>query len=127
MDYLQKRQEILQTFDSLDGNEVYEYLLELGQQLPVFIDSKKKPEYRVEGCSSRVWVYYNDQTGWHMTSDSKLVQGVLFLIYLDLMTGFKKPWLVEEVSIEKYLSITRRNGLAKILEKIMSIKDLKVV
>ena len=66
-----------------DWTERYQYLIDLGKQLPAFPDACKTEEYRVHGCQSMVWlVPSGDASSMHFeaTSDSAIVSGLIALV-----------------------------------------------
>jgi cysteine desulfuration protein SufE len=111
------RAEIVETFQSLERDDVYEYLLELGKKLPTFPDGLKKPEYMIEGCSSRVWIVF-ENNGLKMISDSVLVSGLLYMMMVDWYAQ-SRTLLADELDISHYLSMTRRNGLEQIKKRFV--------
>src|SRR3546814_3242971 len=53
----QAQQEIAEEFAFFgDWTERYQYLIDLGKQLPSFPETGKTEEYRVHGCQSMVWL-----------------------------------------------------------------------
>ena len=48
--------ELIENFDLLETwEEKYDYLIELGQELPPMDPAQKTEENRVKGCQSSVW------------------------------------------------------------------------
>ena len=48
-----------------DWTERYQYLIDLGRQLPPFPDANKTEENRVHGCQSMVWLTTSlRSSGW---------------------------------------------------------------
>ena len=48
--------EIVKEFEIFDGwMNRYEYIIDLGKQLPAFPDQWKIDQHRVVGCQSQVW------------------------------------------------------------------------
>ena len=49
--------EIIADFELFDDwTQKYEYIIELGQQLPALEERFKKEEYKIKGCQSSVWL-----------------------------------------------------------------------
>src|ERR1700759_964816 len=66
-----------------DWTERYQYLIDLGRQLPPFPDAEKNEENRVHGCQSMVWLIPSgDASRLHFeaTSDSAIVSGLIALL-----------------------------------------------
>ena len=61
----------------------YQYLIDLGKKLPVLESQYKKDEFRVQGCTSNLWVvpqYHNNRLTFLGASDSVIVQGLFYLV-----------------------------------------------
>ena len=53
----QKQQEIIDEFEIYDDwMDKYEYIIELGKELPIIADDRKTDDRLIEGCQSRVWL-----------------------------------------------------------------------
>ena len=110
-----------------DWTERYQYLIDLGRQLPVFPDERKTEENRVHGCQSMVWlVPSGDASRMHFdaASDSAIVSGLIALVlrvYSDRSAEdivATEPTFIEQIGLAKHLSPTRSNGLAAMLTKL---------
>ncbi|GAA0907198.1 SufE family protein [Rothia nasimurium] len=110
-----------------DWTERYQYLIDLGRQLPPFPEENKTEAFRVHGCQSMVWlVPSGDASKLHFeaTSDSAIVSGLIALVlrvYSDRPAQEivdTEPTYVQEIGLAKHLSPTRSNGLAAMLAKI---------
>ncbi len=110
-----------------DWTERYQYLIDLGKQLPAFPEQWKTEEHRVHGCQSMVWlVPSGDATKMHFEaiSDSAIVSGLIALVlrvYSDrpaqeIVTT--EPTFIGMIGLAKHLSPTRSNGLAAMLAKL---------
>jgi cysteine desulfuration protein SufE len=124
----QAQQEIADEFAFFgDWTERYQYLIDLGKQLPPFPEEYKTEEYRVHGCQSMVWlVPSGDASRMHFqaTSDSAIVSGLIALVlrvYSDRSAQeivATQPTYIEKIGLAKHLSPTRSNGLAAMLVKL---------
>lgn len=110
-----------------DWTERYQYLIDLGKQLPAFPEASKTDEWRVHGCQSMVWlVPSGDAAKMHFdaASDSAIVSGLLALllrVYSDRSAAdivATEPEFIQAIGLAKHLSPTRSNGLAATLAKI---------
>jgi cysteine desulfuration protein SufE len=110
-----------------DWTERYQYLIDLGKQLPPFPGAYKTEEYRVHGCQSMVWlVPSGDASRMHFeaTSDSAIVSGLIALVlrvYSDRSAAeivATEPAFIQTIGLAKHLSPTRSNGLAAMLVKL---------
>jgi cysteine desulfuration protein SufE len=124
----QAQQDIAEEFAFFgDWTERYQYLIDLGKQLPAFRDDWKTEEYRVHGCQSMVWlVPSGDASRMHFdaTSDSAIVSGLIALVlrvYSDRPAAeivATEPAFIQQIGLAKHLSPTRSNGLAAMLVKL---------
>lgn len=110
-----------------DWTERYQYLIDLGRQLPPFPDDRKTEEHRVHGCQSMVWLIPSgDASRMHFdaASDSAIVSGLIALVlrvYSDRSAREildTEPSFVQQIGLAKHLSPTRSNGLAAMLARI---------
>jgi cysteine desulfuration protein SufE len=110
-----------------DWTERYQYLIDLGRQLPPFPDERKTEENRVHGCQSMVWLIPSgDASRMHFdaASDSAIVSGLIALVlrvYSDRSAREiveTKPAFIQEIGLAKHLSPTRSNGLAAMLARL---------
>jgi cysteine desulfuration protein SufE len=124
----QAQQDIAEEFAFFgDWTERYQYLIDLGKQLPPFPEACKTEEYRVHGCQSMVWlVPGGDAAAMHFkaTSDSAIVSGLIALVlrvYSDRPAHeivATEPTFITAIGLAKHLSPTRSNGLAAMLAKL---------
>ncbi|EIL88837.1 SufE protein probably involved in Fe-S center assembly [Rhodanobacter fulvus Jip2] len=122
------QQEIAEEFAYFgDWTERYQYLIDLGKQLPPFPEEHKSEDYRVLGCQSMVWlVPSGDAQCMHFeaTSDSAIVSGLIALVlrvYSDRPARDivdTEPTFIGTIGLAKHLSPTRSNGLASMLAKL---------
>ncbi|MDF3981862.1 SufE family protein [Luteibacter sp. PPL554] len=110
-----------------DWTERYQYLIDLGRQLPAFPEQDKTEEHRVHGCQSMVWLIPSgDASRLHFAaaSDSAIVSGLIALVlrvYSDRPAQEivdTQPDFVQQIGLAKHLSPTRSNGLAAMLARI---------
>lgn len=124
----QAQQDIAEEFAFFgDWTERYQYLIDLGKQLPPFPETCKTEQYRVHGCQSMVWlVPGGDASRMHFEaiSDSAIVSGLIALVlrvYSDRTAQeivATEPQFIATIGLAKHLSPTRSNGLAAMLAKL---------
>ncbi|GGY23586.1 hypothetical protein GCM10008098_16340 [Rhodanobacter panaciterrae] len=124
----QAQQDIAEEFAFFgDWTERYQYLIDLGKQLPPFPEADKTEQYRVHGCQSMVWlVPSGDASKMHFEaiSDSAIVSGLIALVlrvYSDRSAQeivATEPQFIATIGLAKHLSPTRSNGLAAMLTKL---------
>lgn len=110
-----------------DWTERYQYLIDLGKQLPPLPERLKTEDYRVHGCQSMVWlVPSGDAARMHFdaASDSAIVSGLIALVlrvYSDRPAAeilATEPEFIQAIGLAKHLSPTRSNGLAAMLARL---------
>ncbi len=124
----QAQQDIAEEFAFFgDWTERYQYLIDLGRQLPPFPEASKVEAYRVHGCQSMVWlVPSGDASKMHFeaVSDSAIVSGLIALVlrvYSDRSAQeivATEPAFIGTIGLAKHLSPTRSNGLTAMLAKL---------
>jgi cysteine desulfuration protein SufE len=121
-----KLQQYIDTIEQLESEEVYDYVLELGQQNHVFTD--RLEQNFVHGCQSPVWVTGTDEpTGWEFSidSDSFMVRGVGQII-CDCLSGLTSDEIAQVTyydfkQLAVYFSTQRKQGMQAIINRIKSI------
>ncbi len=100
--------------------EKYEYLIEMGMDMPAMKPENKVNENLVKGCQSSVWFDVNCQDGmmvFEADSDSLVVKGMVAILYKlfnhqpakDVLEADLS--LFEELGLWRHLSSQRSNGL----------------
>lgn len=120
--------EIISEFSDLtDWEEKFQYLIELGEELPAYPEDKRSDAYIVPGCQSRVWVcpiLNEDTLTFYADSDTALTKG-LIAILIRVFSGHSASEIataslgfIDEIGLSKFLSISRRNGLTSMVNKL---------
>lgn len=114
-------------FDDWMGR--YEYLIDLGKDLPQFPEAWRTDENKIRGCQSQVWFRTELQDGrmrFQGISDAAIVSGliaVLMRVYGDRypkdILG-SKPDFIAEIGFDQHLSPTRSNGLHAMLAALQA-------
>jgi len=129
MSIIQKQQELISEFAMFPTwMEKYEYIIDLGKDLPVLDESLKNEDHLIKGCQSRVWISAskNENGTLHFTADSDAIitKGMVSLI-LRVFEGEKGQDIVDapmdflkEIGLLENLSPTRSNGLAAMIKQI---------
>ena len=132
VDFPPTTEELLETFDDLpDWDERYDFLIDLGRELPKLDEKYCLPENKVDGCLSTVWLVTQNENG-HMQiladSDSIIVKG-LIVVLLSLYHDRDPTAVIEtdpqeffkKLGLEQHLSHGRRNGLYSMVERIRQL------
>ncbi|GHA86748.1 SufE family protein [Modicisalibacter luteus] len=125
--------ELIEEFNIFDNwMDRYQYIIDMGKQLPDFPDELKTPETKIQGCQSNVWMHHErreEVVHFQATSDAAIVSGliaVLMRIYNDRSPEEivdTPPSFLEELGLDKHLSPTRSNGLHAMLQRIYSVAE----
>ena len=105
----------------------YEYVIDLGRQLPSFNDEWKTEENKIKGCQSQVWLKTEMRDGkMHIDgmSDAAIVSGLVAIVLRvysdqapqDILDA--KPDFISDIGFNDHLSPTRSNGLHSMLRTI---------
>ncbi len=124
----QAQRELVEEFAFLeDWMDRYQYIIDMGRELPEFPDAWRTEEHRVHGCQSQVWLHSEPREGrlhFQATSDSAIVAGLIALL-MRIYSGRRPeevvhtpPAFVAELGLDRHLSPTRSNGLRAMLERI---------
>ena len=121
----------LNLFD--DWMERYQYIIEMGRDLPPFPEYWADDAHRVPGCQSRVWmeaVYRGGKLFFAGTSDAAIVSGLIALL-LRVYSGrppaeilATDPVFLKELGLLEALSTNRGNGIASMARKVREIAAL---
>ncbi len=124
----QLQAELVDEFEIFDDwMSRYEYVIDLGRQLPEFPDDWRTEENKIQGCQSQVWLHMQLQDGKvHIDgmSDAAIVSGLVAIV-LRVYSGQTpqdildtKPDFINDIGFNDHLSPTRSNGLHSMLRTI---------
>lgn len=127
--------ELRELFECLpDWTMRYQQIIDFGQTLPVMPAALKTPANFVSGCQSQVHLAARIQPGTADTiefladSDADIVRGLIALLQ-QLFSGqraaailaFDAAAFFADLGLDSHLSLTRRNGLAAMLQRIRQL------
>ncbi len=105
----------------------YEYLIDLGKNLPPLDESKKTEERLIKGCQSRVWLDWKTENGrlyFTADSDAIITKGIISLL-ISVYSGRTPQEIsdddfsfLDRIGLKENLSPTRANGLVSMIETI---------
>ncbi len=105
----------------------YEYLIDLGKNLPPLDESKKTEERLIKGCQSRVWLDWKIENGrlyFTADSDAIITKGIISLL-ISVYSGRTPQEIsdddfsfLDRIGLKENLSPTRANGLVSMIETI---------
>lgn len=110
-----------------DWLDRYNYLIELGGELPEIDPRYKTNEYLINGCQSKVWLHADLVDGkleFSADSDAIIVKGIVALL-VKVLNGrtpdeiMENPlFFIDEIGLSQNLSPTRSNGLLAMVKKM---------
>jgi len=113
-----------------DWADKYEYIIELGKQLPLIDEQYKTADYLVTGCQSQVWLNAEIIDGKVLLtadSDALITKGIIALLIRVLSEHTAEEivqadlYFIEKIGLQGHLSMTRANGLWSMVGRIKSI------
>ena len=110
-----------------DWLDRYNYLIELGNDLPEIDPKYRTNEYLINGCQSKVWLHaeLNDgKVDFIADSDAIIVKGIVALL-MKVLNGRTPDEILEnelhfidDIGLRQNLSPTRSNGLLAMVKKM---------
>jgi cysteine desulfuration protein SufE len=120
--------QIIEEFSMFDDwMDRYNYLIELGQDLPEIDPKYKTEDNLISGCQSKVWLNaeYNDGTmEFTADSDAIIVKGIVALLIRVLNHQPAEEvmntelYFIDKIGLKENLSPTRSNGLVAMVKKM---------
>ena len=119
--------EFVDNFELLgDWDQRYQYLVELGEQLPPMAEALKIESNRVKACMSKVWIDANVENGvvsYSGDCDTSVIKGVLALL-ISLCNGLTAEQIeqqnmddiFERLNLAEHLSPNRHVGVYAIFD-----------
>lgn len=125
-----RAQQVIDEFSLFDDwMSRYEYLIELGEDIPRLDEGQKTEDNYIHGCQSDVWIQseFDDQDGvLHFRGDSnaKITKGLAALIIR--VVDEQPPEAVasadfdflDDIGLHEHLSSQRNNGLQAMIEEM---------
>ena len=110
-----------------DWTQKYEYIIDLGKNLPGINDQFKTEENIIKGCQSKVWLYaenIDNKLIFTADSDAIITKGIIAILIrvfsnqsaqeiIDAEVDF-----IDEIGLKEHLSQTRANGLSNMIKQI---------
>jgi cysteine desulfuration protein SufE len=122
MDEIRQAEAELQGEFQLFDNWVdrYQYIIDLGRQLPPFPEAARTEANKIKGCQSQVWLVtrrVGDRLEFDAISDSAIVSGLIAILRrvyngrraADIAAS--RPDFIAGLGLDQHLSPTRSNGL----------------
>ena len=124
----QIQEEIITDFSMFeDWESKYEYMIDLGKNLPLIDPKYKTEQYLIKGCQSQVWLHADleqDKVIFTADSDAIITKGIVAIL-INVFSGQKAIDILEanldfidKIGLKEHLSPTRANGLVSMIEQI---------
>jgi len=122
------KEEIIDEFSMFDDwEERYQYMIDLGKDLPLIDEQYKTEDNIIKGCQSKVWVHaemLDEKVNFTADSDAIITKGIIAILVrvfsnqhpqdiLDADTGF-----IDAIGLKEHLSPTRANGLVSMIKQL---------
>lgn len=110
-----------------DWMDKYEYIIDLGKELPLIDEKYKVDENLIKGCQSRVWLHAeikDNKIVYSADSDAIITKGIISLLIsvLNNQTPQEitqaKLGFIDEIGLKEHLSPTRSNGLVSMVKQM---------
>src|SRR5579862_4965578 len=120
--------EIIADFEMFgDWMEKYEYIIQLGKELPPIAEKDKTDDNLIKGCQSRVWLHAEFGDGvlrFTADSDAAITKGLVSMV-IRVLSGHSPAeiagaeiYFIDAIGLRNHLSSTRSNGLLSMLKQI---------
>ncbi|MCC9631522.1 SufE family protein [Blastopirellula sp. JC732] len=126
--------ELIDEFEFYDDPmDRFQYLIELGRQMPPLDDAYKVEAYRVQGCQSQVWLVPQatadgKQLYFLADSDAQIVKGLAALLAMLLsyqtpeeILSFDLEALFEQIGLAQTITPSRANGFYNMVQRIRDL------
>ena len=129
MNLEERQQEIISEFGMFDEwMQKYEYIIELGKELPVIEEQYKVEDNLIKGCQSKVWLHAENNSDGTLSftadSDAIITKGLVSLV-IRVLDGLPAKDIaqadlhfVNDIGLTSHLSPTRSNGLASMIKQM---------
>lgn len=124
----ERQDEIKSDFEVMSNwEDKYEYIIQLGKDLPLIAEEYKTPENLIKGCQSRVWLHTELRDGnlyFTADSDAVITKGLVSLMIYVLSGHTPKEiasadiYFINDIGLSSHLSPTRSNGLLSMLKQM---------
>ena len=122
------QEEIVDEFSMFDDwMQRYEYIIDLGKNLPLIKEEFKTEDNIIKGCQSKVWLQGEknvDTIVFTADSDAILTKGIIAILIRTFSNQKAADILaanmdfIDEIGLKEHLSPTRANGLVSMIKNI---------
>ena len=110
-----------------DWMDKYEYIIQLGKELPLIEEKYKTPDNLIKGCQSKVWLHADYRDGklyFTADSDAQITKGLVSMV-IQVLSGHSPReiaeadiYFLQAIGLQSHLSPTRANGLLSMLKQM---------
>jgi len=110
-----------------DWMEKYEYIIQLGKEVPLISEEHKQDQFIIKGCQSKVWLFPELRDGkiiFTADSDAIITKGLVSLMVKVLSGHSPKEiaesdlYFIDQIGLKEHLSPTRANGLLSMVKQM---------
>lgn len=110
-----------------DWEERYQYMIDLGKELPLIETHDKTESNLIKGCQSKVWVHaklQDDKISFTADSDAIITKGIVAILIRVFSNQHPKAVLeadtdfIDKIGLKEHLSPTRANGLSSMIKQL---------
>lgn len=122
------QEEIIDEFSMFeDWEERYQYMIDLGKELPLIETQYKTDSNIIKGCQSKVWVHaelQDDKIAFTADSDAIITKGIIAILIRAFSNQHPKAILdadtdfIDKIGLKEHLSPTRANGLVSMIKQL---------
>lgn len=122
------QEEIIDEFAMFeDWEERYQYMIDLGKELPLIDNQFKTDDNIIKGCQSKVWVHAEMDTNkivFTADSDAIITKGIIAILIRAFSNQHPKDILeantdfIDKIGLKEHLSPTRANGLVSMIKQL---------
>ena len=128
MNIAEKEEALIDSFSIYDDwMDKYEYIIELGKDLPLISPDHKKDDNIIKGCQSTVWLHAEMKDGkvsFIADADAIIAKGIIAIL-IDVLSDEEPDTIVnaklefiKEIGLQQHLSPTRSNGLVAMVKQM---------
>lgn len=120
--------EIVDEFSMFDDwEERYQYMIDLGKDLPLIESEYKTDEFIIKGCQSKVWVHaglVDNKVVFTADSDAIITKGIIAILIRTFSNQVPSDIInadtefINKIGLKDHLSPTRANGLVSMVKQL---------
>jgi cysteine desulfuration protein SufE len=124
----EKQEEIISEFEFLeDWLDKYQQIIDKGLENPGIDEKYKSPEYLIEGCQSKVWVFaeYKDGKVYYQGESNTDIAGGIVSMLVEILSGQTPDdilntelYFIDRIGLREHLSPTRSNGMLAMMKQM---------